>query len=58
MFRANLLDFVGGLAVFERGVGSPERAWFTRYQMLGESEGLELSAVLPRWGKTNVPARK
>ena len=26
--------------------------------MVGQSEGGQLSEVLPRWGKTNVPARK
>jgi len=47
----------GDEACFEQDVGSPERARFARYLIVSESEGLTPSAVLPRWGKTSVPAR-
>ncbi len=48
----------GGLGLISSGASEePERAWFTRYKCVGESEGPQASAVLPRRGKTNVPAR-
>ena len=51
------LQLAGGLVWFRAGHGSPERARLPLILHIGQSEGLEMSAVLPRWGKTNVPAR-
>ncbi len=43
--------------ISSRASEEPERARFTRYKIVSESEGPQASAVLPRWGKTNVPAK-
>jgi len=43
--------------MFEQGLGSPERAWFTLILQAGEREGLEGSAGAARWAAPSVPAK-
>ena len=51
-----LFTFCGRLGCDCAGRGGKERAWFPSCKAR-ESDAADPSAVLPRWGKTSVPAK-